>query len=293
MWLQLAAVLVALAAGDFFLVLIGVESLFVFRVNGCPADKGEIMNIGIIGCGNIASSLHECLDDINVFAVFDRHIDRAERVARILDAKATDCFERFMEYDLDLVIEVASVEAVVKYAQAVLSKGCEFIVLSSGALSDTGFRKELEGLAEQKRVKIHIPSGAIFGLDNAGIGKIGGLEHVRLRTLKPARSFGLSIEERVCIFQGGAYECIKRFPKNTNVAVSLSLATGMEAEVEVWADPKAETISHTIVMEGEFGSVEITISNKSSPKNPSTSHLAVMSVCALLSSMQRSIQVGS
>lgn len=251
------------------------------------------MNVGIIGCGNIASSLHECLHDMNVIAVFDRHIDRAKSVARSLNAKATDCFERFLEYDLDLVIEVASVDAVLRYAPAVLSKGCELVVLSSGALSDKDFKEELETLARQQNAKVHIPSGAIFGLDNAGIGTAGGLERVRLRTLKPARSFGLSTPGKVRIFQGGAYECIKHYPKNTNVAVSLSLATGIEAEVEVWADPEAETISHEIVMEGKFGSVEIKINNKTSKKNPSTSQLAVLSLCSLLSSMQEYIKIGS
>lgn len=81
--------------------------------------------------------------------------------------------------------------------------------------------------------------------------------------------------------------------QNTNVAVSLSLATGIEAEVEVWADSEAEAISHKIVMEGEFGSVEIKINNKTSPNNPSTSRLAVLSLCSLLSSMQKPVQIGS
>lgn len=171
------------------------------------------MNIGIIGCGNIASSLHECLCDINVTAVFDRHIDRAESVAQRLETTATDCFESFITHDLDLVIEVASVEAVAKYARAVISKGCELVLLSSGALSDRAFKEELESLARQKKVKIHIPSGAVFGLDNAGIGQVGGLKRVQLRTLKPARSFGLSAPGKVCLFQGGAYECIRHYPK--------------------------------------------------------------------------------
>ncbi len=252
-----------------------------------------MMNIGIIGCGNIASSLYQYMQGVKVIAVFDRHLDRAETVALSLDAVATDSFESFLEHDLDLVIEVASVEAVEKYARSVLYKGCELIILSSGALSDRVFKAELESLARQQKLKLHIPSGAIFGLDNAGIGKIGGLERVRMRTCKPARSFGLSALGRSSLFQGGAYECIKHFPKSTNVAVSLSLATGIEAEVEVWADSEAETITHEIVMEGVFGSVEIKINNTISKNTPSTSHLAVLSLCALLTSMQRPIQMGS
>jgi predicted dinucleotide-utilizing enzyme len=63
--------------------------------------------------------------------------------------------------------------------------------------------------------------------------------------------------------------------------------------VEIWADPESTTIRHDIVMEGEFGSVSISIENLLSPRNPSTSYLAVLSVCALLESMSRPLTIGS
>jgi predicted dinucleotide-utilizing enzyme len=140
---------------------------------------------------------------------------------------------------------------------------------------------------------MHIPSGAIFGLDNAGIGRVGGLKKVTMRMVKPPRSLHVKSDKRQCLFQGTAFECIKKFPKNANAAVSLSLAAGMDAAVEIWADPQSTTIRHDIIMEGTFGSVTIAIDNCLSPNNPSTSYLAVLSICSLLQSLHRPLTIGS
>ena len=50
--------------------------------------------------------------------------------------------------------------------------------MSVGALSDTVFRDEIRELAMRYGQKIHIPSGAIFGLDNLKIGKISEIKTV-------------------------------------------------------------------------------------------------------------------
>jgi len=251
------------------------------------------MNIGLIGCGNIASMLHRCIKDATFSVVFDRHMERAQAVAAQLGAVATDDFMSFLSHDLDVVIETASIEAVANYGYEILSKGCSMVVLSSGALADTDLRKKLEETAFRHRTRLHVPSGAVFGLDNAGIGRVGGLKRVTMRMVKPPRSLHVEIDKRECLFRGSAYECIKHFPKNANSAVSLSLAAGVDVEVEIWADPQNTTISHEIVMEGTFGSVSISIENVLSKYNPSTSYLAVLSVCALLTSMRQPITIGS
>ncbi|MCJ7765740.1 MAG: aspartate dehydrogenase [Thiovulaceae bacterium] len=251
------------------------------------------MNIGLLGCGNIASMLHLCIKEVNVLAVYDRHMERALAVAQQLGATPTDDFETFLTYELDLVIEAASIEAVTDYGYDLLSKGCDLVVLSSGALADRAFRLMLEETALRHGTRLHLPSGAIFGLDNAGIGKVGGLQKVTMRMVKPPRSLHIETDEKQCLYRGSAFECIKHFPKNANSAVSLSLAAGIDADVEIWADPQSTTIRHEIVMEGAFGSVSIRINNLPSPHNPSTSYLAVLSVCALLSSMKKPITVGS
>lgn len=251
------------------------------------------MNVGIIGCGSIASSLHKCMPDVNVIGVFDRHIERAEKVANTFGAKWTDNFKEFLEFPCDLVIEVASVEAVKMYAMQILSKGCSLVILSSGALAEDVLKQTLETLASQKNAAIHVPSGAVFGLDNAGIGHLDALDYVSIRTIKPPHSFGLSSDDKKCLFKGSAFDCIKVFPKNANVSISLALATGLDVETEIWVDPAIDSIQHTILMQGEFGSVDINIKNIVSSDNPSSSHLAMLSVCRLIQSLQDSLTIGS
>jgi len=253
----------------------------------------ERMNIGLIGCGNIASMLHNCIKNATFVVVYDRHMERAQAVAATLGAQPTDDFMTFLSHDLEIVIETASIEAVSNYGNDILSKGCSLIVLSSGAFADTDLRQKLEETAFRHGTRLHIPSGAVFGLDNAGIGRVGGLKKVTMRMVKPPRSLHVKCDKRQCLFQGTAFECIKEFPKNANAAVSLSLAAGIDVEVEIWANPKSTTIRHYIVMEGVFGSVSIAINNLLSPNNPSTSYLAVLSVCSLLQSLKRPITIGS
>ena len=71
----------------------------------------------------------------------------------------------------DIVVEAASVNAVKTYAGRVLSHNKDLVIMSVGALSDTLFKDEIRELAIKSGRKIHIPSGAIFGLDNLKIGK--------------------------------------------------------------------------------------------------------------------------
>jgi aspartate dehydrogenase len=251
------------------------------------------MNVGIIGCGNIASMLHECMEGVTFLAVYDRHIERGQAVARKLGAAAAEDFEAFAAYPFDVVIEAASVEAVGSYARPLLEKGCDLVVLSSGALADPLLRNELEAAAQRTNATLHVPSGAIFGLDNAAIGRVGGLESIRMITVKPPRSLHTEVDTKTCLFRGSAFECIRHYPKNANAAVSLSMAAGIDADVELWADPQSTTIRHEIVMEGSFGSVTIAIDNHTSGRNPSTSYLAVLSVCALLRSLKQPVTIGS
>ena len=258
----------------------------------CYKEEGS-MKIGIIGCGNITSMLHHCLEDIAVAAVYDRHLERAKTAAKGFGAEAADSFDAFLCHSFDLVIEAASVEAVTSYARPLLERGVSLVLLSSGALADVRFKGELEQAARRHNARIHIPSGAIFGLDNASIGRIGGLKHVVMKTTKPPRSFHTEVEAKQCLFKGSAFECIRHFPKNANAAVSLSLAAGVDADVELWTDPHASTIRHEIVMEGVFGSVTIGIDNRPSEHNPSTSHLAALSVCALLRTLGSPLSIGS
>ena len=249
--------------------------------------------IGIIGCGNIAALISE--SDLNgvVVAVFDRHENRAGRVAEKLGAKAYTEFSAFLGETYDLVIEIASVEAVQNYAEAVLKQGCDLLILSAGALADPALRTRLSALAEAQGRRILVPSGALFGLDNAKIARRDGVETITMRSTKPPASFGREDRTRQCLFEGSVTECIRHYPKNVNAAVALSLAARKEVRIELWADPAVSMITHELHLCGAFGEMTMKIENRPSPGHPATSYLAALSVAATLEDMDTTLQIGT
>jgi aspartate dehydrogenase len=165
--------------------------------------------------------------------------------------------------------------------------------MSVGALSDTVFRDEIRELAMKFRRKIHIPSGAIFGLDNLKIGRISEITRLLLRTTKSPSSLGIMADTRRLIFSGKANECIKAFPKNVNVSVAMSLAAGHDTDVELWVDPSVDRNVHELFIEGSFGETYIRVTNIPSPGHSATSYLAALSILSLLDNLNDPIIVGT
>lgn len=55
----------------------------------------------------------------------------------------------------------------------------------------------------------------------------------------------------------------------------------------------AEFIGHEILVTGEFGEIEIKITNLPSPENPATSYLAALSLITLLNDLGNVLQIGT
>lgn len=249
--------------------------------------------IAILGCGSIGSIIARRARNVRIVGVFDRVGERAASVASACGASEFDSFDALMEQNFDLLVEAASTDAVREYAPRVIEAGRNLVVLSVGALADEDLRRRLEDLARASGARLHIPSGAVIGLDNLKIGRVSELTRLLLRTTKPPVALDVQVREPTCIFRGPASESIKLFPRNINVAVSLSLAAGRECEVEIWADPQATGNRHQIIADGEFGHAELTVDNVPSPDNPRTSYLAALSVLALIDDEDRPIRVGT
>lgn len=249
--------------------------------------------IGIIGCGNIAGLITEYSLGGDIIAVFDRHRDRAERTAKKSSAKAFTEFAQFIQEPFDLVIEVASIEAVATYGEAVLQVPSDLLILSAGAFADEKLKQRLLRRAREERRRILIPSGALFGLDNAKISRYGEVDTLSMRTTKPPKSFGIRTDTRQCLFQGSANECIKHYPRNVNSAVALGMAAQKDVQIELWADPSVATNTHEVHISGSFGEALIKIANNPSPHNPATSYLAALSVVTMLNTLDSTIIVGN
>lgn len=252
-----------------------------------------MIKIGLLGCGNVGHIIAKRHVDVTITAVYDVVFDRAVEISRICGAKAYQHFDEFLQADMDLVVEAASVLAVRNYGEPILARGHDLVVLSVGALADDEFRTGLEETAARSGSRVYIPSGAIIGLDNLKIGQITPIHKLLLRTTKNPRSLGIEADRRMLVFKGRANDCIKQFPKNINVAVALELAAGREADVELWVDPSIERNVHEVFAEGDFGEIRIKVSNTPSPDNPATSYLAALSVLTLLRNIDRPIVIGT
>ena len=252
-----------------------------------------MMRIGLLGCGNIGHIIAQHGGDFTITAVYDLVFERAQEIAGISGAHPFGDFESFIAADIDIVVEAASVSAVKNYAVRVLSHNKDLVIMSVGALSDIVFKDEIRELALRSGRKIHIPSGAIFGLDNLKIGRISKITRLLLRTTKSPASLGIIADTKRLIFSGKANECIKAFPKNVNVSVAMSLAAGHDTNVELWVDPSVDHNVHELFIEGSFGETYIRVTNIPSPGNSATSYLAALSILSLLNNLNEPIIVGT
>jgi aspartate dehydrogenase len=141
---------------------------------------------------------------------------------------------------------------------------------------------------------IHVPSGALGGLDAIQALAVAGLDEVMLTTSKPPAGLGLEVKEFTVLFEGSARDVIAKYPKNVNVAVALSFA-GLGPDrtmVRLVADPAIDRNTHHVIARGPAGEVEFTSRNLPFPENPATSYLAALSAIALLKRLGSALQVG-
>ncbi|AEX85699.1 aspartate dehydrogenase [Marinitoga piezophila KA3] len=250
------------------------------------------MKIFLIGAGNsakiILEELKEELDKVYVYDVDKSQIEKLKEFYNISYADIKD----IANLDIDYVIEVASTKAVVEYGKFVIENNKNFIILSTGAFADRDFLNDFQEALKKSNSRVYVVSGAIGGIDliNAINDKI---KSITLTTRKPPKSLGLEIDEEKVIFEGSSTEAIKRFPKNVNVAVTLSLAARDfdKVKVRIIADPKVERNIHNIKINSIAGNYEFTFENFPS-ENPKTSYLAPLSVAGLLKNINSKIKIG-
>lgn len=253
------------------------------------------MKVGIIGCGAIANIITTSIvpeeNDIEIAYFFDKDIERAENLASLAGGVAVLNFDDMLN-DVDLILECAAPVSVKEYAPKVLSRGIDMIVMSIGALMDNAFYNELKSLAKENNAKIHLPSGAIVGLDGIKAVAKFGLKEVSLVTRKSPKSLGKDIDTEEVLFEGKASDAVKEFPLNINVAATISIACQKDIDVKIIVDPNVDRNVHEITAKGDFGEFKTTTMNCPCAANPKTSMLAALSAIRLLKSFNETISVG-
>lgn len=253
------------------------------------------MKVGIIGCGAIANIIATSIipedNGIEITHFFDKDIERAENLACFAGGVAALDFDEMVD-NVDLVLECASPDSARYFTPKVLKKGRDIIVMSIGAFMDMDFYHEVEQIAKENGAKIHLPSGAIVGLDGIKAVAKFGLEEVSLVTRKSPKSLGKEIDEVEVLFEGKASEAVKEFPLNINVAATISIACQKDIDVKIIVDPTVDRNVHEITAKGDFGEFKTTTMNYPCSNNPKTSMLAALSAIRLLKSFNETICVG-
>ena len=164
--------------------------------------------------------------------------------------------------------------------------------MSVGAMMDKVFYTKISKLAKENNAHIHLPSGAIVGLDGINAVADFGLKEITLVTRKSPKSLGKSIDSEEILFEGKASEAVKEFPLNINVAATISLACNRDIDVKIIVDPKVDRNVHEITAKGDFGEFKTITMNHPCALNPKTSMLAAISAIKLLKTFNETISVG-
>jgi aspartate dehydrogenase len=254
------------------------------------------LKVGILGCGAIANIITNFAAEgklgVDLEFFYDRDMERAENLASQVDGTVVLNIEDLL-VNVDIVIETASPQAVREIVPQILEAGKDVIVMSVGALLDTDLRNNLKAIAEKNNARIHVPSGAIVGLDGVKAASIGKIHKVSLITRKPPKSLGISADTETLLYEGKAKDAVEKFPMNINVAATLSIACGKEVDVKIIADPRVDRNSHEVHMIGDFGELKTTTHNMRCSINPKTSVLAAYSAIKLLRSLNENLQIGT
>lgn len=241
------------------------------------------VKVGLIGCGAIGTVLAEAIERKIVvcdeLVVYDVDASKAEKLKTALNFQVTivDSVDAMIALKPKVIVEAASQKAAKQYAAKIVASNTELIVMSTGALLDL----------DVDLSKVHVPSGAIGGLDALSSAALAGVDEVTLTSRKNPKAFGAdNKEEEKVMYEGSAEEAARKFPREMNVAATLALTVKpTKVKVKVVSDPKVTRNTHEIWAKWRFGEMTLRFANDPHPDNPHTSALAAWAAIKLLQTL--------
>jgi len=179
-----------------------------------------LKRVGIIGCGVIGTVIARAIDEGIVkceqLFLYDSNYEKVESLRKSLhvDVEVVRSLEEMLRAKPAVIVEAASQQAVKEYLPRILVENLELIVMSVGALLEMDVRSR----------KIHVPSGAVGGLDAVSSAALAGIDEVTLTTRKNPQTFDLDDQREKIAYDGYAEEAVRLFPREMNIAATLALA---------------------------------------------------------------------
>jgi len=242
----------------------------------------ETRFVGLIGCGAIGTLIAQAVEHRLVkcdkLILYDYESEKATALKASLQFPAVVVagVDEMLKFQPAVIVEAASQQAARDYVRRIVAANVDLIVMSTGALLDLDVQSS----------QVHVPSGAIGGLDALASAALAGIDTVVLTSRKNPKAFGLNNRETKLVYEGSAEEAVKRFPREMNVAATLALTVKpAKVKVQVLSDPQVQRNTHEIQVKWRFGEMLLRFANDPHPDNPHTSALAAWSAIKLLQSL--------
>jgi aspartate dehydrogenase len=262
-------------------------------------SKDKKNRIGLIGFGQIGSSLHEMITaqpQLNMELAFVYETN-PERAGKIPNALRLESMDRFSSHRPDLVVEAAHPEAVRRYGTMVL-KECDLMILSVSALVDAALENSMRSVCSEKGTRLFIPHGAVLGLDGIKDG-LSVWEQVTITMKKNPRNLNFDaaphlraegVTKETVLYDGPTRGILPLFPKNVNSHATLALASlGMDKTRSLLvADPTLD--ESVIVIDASGGGNSIHIERRN-PIKGVTGKLTILSIMESLKNIFGSREV--
>jgi aspartate dehydrogenase len=263
-----------------------------------------VAGFGTIGAG-VGRRLHAGLvEGMQLVGVTSGRRDKAIGALAAMGSTAPVLTPAELAEACDIIVECAPTAAFLEIAEPAMRAGRQMVTVSAAALLD---HMEILDVARRHNGRIIMATGALLGLDAVRAAAKGEIFSVTMITRKPSRSLVgaphlkklgidvMALKEATLLFDGSAREGARGFPANVNVAAALALAgIGPDrTKLQIWADPKLERNTHTIRVEADSASFEMTIQNVPSPEKPGTGKITALSMIAALESLASPLRVGT
>ena len=235
--------------------------------------------VGLIGCGAIGALIAEAVERRLVLCdeliLYDYDLEKATLLKSALHFPTTVVLnlDEMLKLQPTVIVEAASQQAAREYVPRIVKNGIDLIVMSTGALLQL----------PPQGGRVHVPSGAIGGLDALSGAALAGIDEVVLTSRKNPRALEMDNHEAQLVYEGYAEEAALRFPREMNVAATLALTVKpARVKVRVISDPAVMRNTHEISVKWRFGEMQLRFANDPHPENPRTSALAAWSAIRLL-----------